>query len=90
MSREPRPQKHGFPDDCDCASEEICQFIQRRESTKPTESSSLVRSALQDALEFVEYYSRHWNGVSAKHPNTIATNARAALSAQTPGEGWMP
>lgn len=24
-------RKHGFPDECDCASEDICQFLQRRE-----------------------------------------------------------
>lgn len=45
-------------------------------------SESDLRAALKDALEFIEYYSRHWNGVSAKHPNTIAANARAALSSR--------
>lgn len=73
--------KHGFPDDCNCPSEDICQFIQRRDCADPAPSLAAMREALRDALEFIEYYSRAWNGVSAKHPNTIATNARNALAA---------
>lgn len=55
----------------------VAQLIAERDSAQA--EAKALRSALVAALEFIEYYSRHWNGISAKHPNTIATNARAAL-----------
>lgn len=39
------PKKHGFPDDCDCASEDICQFLQR------TESSALAASVASRVVQ---------------------------------------
>jgi len=53
----------------------------RREVEALRADRERMAAALTDALEFIEYYSRAWNGVSAKHPNTIATNARDALAA---------
>lgn len=38
-----------------------------------------LRAALADCLEFIEHYSYAWNGVCAKHPNTLATTARELL-----------
>ena len=41
-------KKHGFPDDCDCASEELCLFIQTREAREAVAAPIEAEAVLID------------------------------------------
>jgi len=70
-------KKHGFPDDCDCASEELCLFIQAREAREAVAEAAKVSLPKPD---FMVYGAApyQYSGPGYK-PDTVLFLLRAAI-----------